>query len=313
MKIIFSGTPEFAIPALKALLNSKHEICAVYTQPDRPAGRGQKLTPSPVKKFAQENNLPIFQPASLKTPETQVEFKAHSADVLVNVAYGLILPKVILEATKFGCVNIHPSLLPRWRGAAPIQRAILAGDQETGVSIMQMDEGLDTGGIYQQVKLPITINDTSASLMEKTAILGAELLLQVLSEIENGAAKVIPQNDASTTYAKKLTKEEAKINWSLSAEEIDRIIRAFIPWPIAYTEIADQIVRVWQAVTVNKATSQLPGTIIAANKEGIEVATGKNVLILQKLQLAGGKTLAVKEILNAHFSMFSAGKQFKCA
>lgn len=310
MKIIFAGTPEFAIPALKALLNSSHQICAVYTQPDRPAGRGQKLTPSPIKQLALENKLLLLQPESLKNPEAQNQLIAQHADVLVNVAYGLLLPKPVLEATKFGCVNIHPSLLPRWRGAAPIQRAIMAGDAETGVTIMQMDVGLDTGGIYKQVKLPITNTDTTASIMEQTAVLGAQLLLEVLHEIETGTATITPQDDTQSTYAKKIHKEEAQINWQLSASEIERMIRAFIPWPIAFTSIDSQNIRIWQATVTTNSTAATPGTIIAISQDGIDVATGSGILRLQKLQLPGRKPLLVREILNAQAKLFAAGKFF---
>jgi len=313
MKIIFAGTPEFALPALKSLLNSRHEICAVYTQPDRPAGRGKKLTMSPVKDFALKNNLPLYQPASLKNPETQKEFQELNADILVNVAYGLLLPESILNATKFGCINIHPSLLPRWRGAAPIQRSIMAGDTSTAVTIMKMDVGLDTGDIYKQETLLIASDDTSLTLMKKTAEIGAKLLIEVLTEIENGTAKTTKQDDSKSTYANKITKEEAKIDWNKSAKEIDCMIRAFNPWPIAYTEIGDKYIRIWQAIAKEKSPDQKnaePGTIIQADKAGIQVATSNGVLCLLKIQLPGGKPLPAKDILNAHKNTFSIGNKF---
>lgn len=310
MKIIFAGTPEFALPALQALIKAKHQICAVYTQPDRPAGRGQKLTPSPIKQFAIKNNLPVLQPESLKDPTAQKQFSAFHADILVNVAYGLLLPKPILEGTKLGCVNIHPSLLPRWRGAAPIQRAILAGDQETGVTIMHMDEGLDTGDIYKQVKIPIENTDTSATLMLKAALCGAELLITVINEIAAGTAKPIPQDSALSTYAKKITKEEAKINWQLPAVEIERMIRAFIPWPIAYSEIAGQRVRIWEAQAFSETAQATPGTIIAISKEAIIVSTSAGTLHLHKIQLPGGNALIIKDIFNAYLPLFTVGSTF---
>jgi len=310
MKIAFAGTPQFAVPFLQALIDSPHYICAVYTQPDRPAGRGQKITASPVKEFAEKNQLTIFQPASLKDFKAQEEFETLQADVLVNVAYGLLLPETILTATKFGCVNVHPSLLPRWRGAAPIQRAIMAGDTETGVSIMQMDKGLDTGGIYQQEKFPIEKNDTTLSIMEKAVVSGVKLLLEVLNDIALDIEKVVPQDDTLSTYAKKLNKEEAKINWELSAIAIDRMIRAFIPWPIAFTTIDNVNIRVWEAEALEGKHHALPGTIIACNKYGIDVATGNGILCLKKIQLPNHKALTVIDILNSHTKLFVCGKQF---
>jgi methionyl-tRNA formyltransferase len=320
MKIIFAGTPEFALPSLTTLLNSTHEICAIYTQPDRPAGRGQKLKESPVKQLALANNLPIFQPATLKNPEEQQKMLKLGADVFVDVAYGLLLPEAVLNIPKFGCVNIHPSLLPRFRGAAPIQRAILAGDSMTGVTIMQMDVGLDTGSIYKQEPLPITNHDTSETLMKKAADLGAELLLKVLTEIENGTAKLTPQTNERTTYANKITKEEGKIDWQKSASEIERMIRAFISWPIAYTEIENNYIRVWEAEvkndndnnSVSNITAKFsPGIITSATKNGIDVATGNGILRLLKVQFPGGKPLAVGDILNAHQEVFAAGKKLQ--
>ena len=302
MKIIFAGTPEFAIPALEALLNSTHKIVAVYTRPDRPAGRGRKLTASPVKEFALAHHIaPVYQPESLKNETAQEEMRTLQADILVNVAYGMLLPKTILEIPKYGCINIHPSLLPRWRGAAPIQRAILAGDKITGVSIMQMDEGLDTGDIYKQKELPIEDNDTSETLMNKASIVGAKLLLDVIEKIASGSINHTPQTEAETTYAQKLEKEEGKIDWQKSAIEIERAIRAFQPWPIAYTEINNETIRVWQAAIVNNTNeSKTPGTIINANKNGIDIATGNGTLRLLKIQLPGGKILTPQEFLNSH-------------
>lgn len=315
MKIIFAGTSEFALPALKTLLNSqneKHKICAVYTQPDRPAGRGQKITASPIKEFALIHNLPVYQPATLKDPISQKQLQDLAADILINVAYGMLLPETVLNMFKFGCVNIHPSLLPHWRGAAPIQRAILAGDLVTGVTIMQMDAGLDTGNIYKQETLPIEAIDTTATLFTKTAELGAKLLLETLGEIETGKAKITAQNDAQSTYAKKLTKEEGKIDWHKSAREIDCMIRAFDPWPVAYTEIDSQTIRIWQAeIQTNASTpTTAPGTINKADKNGIDVVTGKGTLRLLKIQLPGGKPLLIADILNAHHQTFAQGKKF---
>ncbi|CAL7959904.1 10-formyltetrahydrofolate:L-methionyl-tRNA(fMet) N-formyltransferase [Gammaproteobacteria bacterium] len=313
MKIIFAGTAEFALPALRALLNSPHKICAIYTQPDRPAGRGQKITANPIKKFALAHNLPIYQPTTLKDPIVQKQLQDLAADILINIAYGMILPETVLNSFKFGCANIHPSLLPRWRGAAPIQRAIEAHDQITGVTIMQMDMGLDTGGIYKQETLPIGHTDTTATLFIKTAELGAKLLLETINKIEIGTAKITAQNDAQTTYAKKLTKEEGKIDWHKSAQELDCMIRAFNPWPIAYTEIDGLTIRIWQAEAQNnmsqKITAATPGTIDQSNKNGIDIVTGKEILRLLKIQLPGGKPLPVKDILNAHQQLFAVDKK----
>lgn len=314
MKIIFASTSEFAIPAFKALLNSHHKICAVYTQPDRPAGRGQKITANSIKKLALVHNLSVFQPETLKDPVAQKQLLDLAADALVNVAYGMILPETVLNMFKFGCINIHPSLLPKWRGAAPIQRALMACDQITGVTIMQMDSTLDTGGIYSQEVLPIETTDTAATLSLKTAELGAKLLLRVLTAIENNQIKITAQNDAQSTYAKKITKAEGKIDWHKSAQEIDCMIRAFNPWPIAYTEIDGITVRIWQAeienATKENSIDTKPGTIKQANKNGIDVVTGKGILRLLKIQLPGGKPLLAKEILNAHYHTFAVGKKF---
>lgn len=313
MKIIFAGTPDFALLPLQALVNSEHTICAVYTQPDRPAGRGQKLTASPVKKWALEHNLPIYQPVSLKDPNSQKELQNINADILVNVAYGLLLPQAVLSIPKFGCINIHPSLLPRWRGASPIQRAIMAGDKSTGVTIMQMDVGLDTGAIYKQLTLPITDDDTTATLMQKTSDRGAKLLLEVLDEIANGTAKTTKQDDTQSTYAHKITKEEGKIDWRKSAKEIEPMIRAFNPWPIAYTTIKGTYLRIWQA-KLSDANSQNdpPGTIVQTDKNGIHITTGDGVLCLLKVQLPGGKPLATSDLLHAHQKDFVVGKKFAC-
>ncbi|EKD45517.1 MAG: hypothetical protein ACD_69C00257G0004, partial [uncultured bacterium] len=283
--------------------------------PDRPAGRGQKLTASPVKKWALANNLPLYQPASLKDSAAQKQLQELNADILVNVAYGLLLPKAVLNIPKFGCINIHPSLLPRFRGAAPIQRAIMAGDTITGVTIMKMDVGLDTGDIYKQTTLPIDDTDTTATLMKKTSKIGAKLLLEVLAEIETESAKATPQDDKQTIYADKISKEEGKIDWHKSAQEIDRMIRAFNPWPIAHTEINGKYIRIWKAkikaITQQKNTpNNIPGTIIHADKNSINVLTGDGLLCLLNIQLPGSKPLQTSGILNAHKQEFAVGQKF---
>jgi methionyl-tRNA formyltransferase len=307
LKIIFAGTPQFAIPTLERLLNSDHRICAVYTQPDRPAGRGQKLAVSPVKEFALKNGLPIYQPASLKDPAAQQQLQKLEADVLVNVAYGLLLPQIVLTAPKFGCVNLHPSLLPRWRGAAPIQRAILNGDQTTGITIMKMDIGLDTGDIYEQTILPITDQETSLSLAAKAATLGAEMMLEVLDAIATHTVTATPQDDHQSTYAKKITKEEGKIDWHKSAIELERMVRAFNPWPIAYFSIGDNQVRLWEAKVKSAISNMEPGTIIHLDRNGIDVATADGILSLCKIQFPGGRPVIANDIVNAQHNLFIVG------
>ncbi|MCL5260072.1 MAG: methionyl-tRNA formyltransferase [Gammaproteobacteria bacterium] len=308
LKIIFAGTPQFAVPTLKALLESRHQVCAVYTQPDKPSGRGLKLTPTPVKQFALKNNLTVLEPETLREFVLQKQFKEFQADILVDVAYGVLVPKTILETPRFGCINLHPSLLPRWRGAAPIQRALLAGDSEIGVTIMQMDEGYDTGGILIQEKLAVSPFDTTKMLLQKTSELGAKLLLVALDEIEAGTLKAMPQNDAQSTYAKKIVKTEAKLNWRLSAIELDRMVRAFNPWPIAYTEINGEIIRVWQTLPIATEAEIKPGEIIQANADGIDVGTSSGILRILQLQFPGKKALPAKDILNAHHEVFTVGK-----
>lgn len=306
LRIIFAGTPQFAVPTLQALINSKHQVIAVYTQPDRPAGRGQKLLASPVKQLAQEKNINVYQPLSLRDQAAQNELKQLNADLMVVVAYGLILPKAVLEIPRLGCINVHASLLPRWRGAAPIQRSILAGDTETGITIMQMDEGLDTGDMLKKVSCPIN-NGNSAELHQHLATLGAEALISVLTEIENNSIQRIPQNHQDATYAAKITKTEAQINWLDSAEQIARQIRAFNPWPIAYTEYEKIILRIWDVEVIYKDSHLAPGTIVNITKSGIDVVTGNGILRMTKIQLPNGRPLTITEFLNGHAQMFVMG------
>jgi methionyl-tRNA formyltransferase len=300
LKIIFAGTPQFSVPALEVLLNSKHEVCAVYTQPDRPAGRGQKLTASPIKQLAEKFNIPIFQPSSLRSLEEQQRIAALNADIMIVVAYGLILPEAVLKLPRLGCVNIHASLLPRWRGAAPIQRAILAGDTSSGISYMQMDIGLDTGNILQQIPCPIEGDDTAQTLHDRLSYLGAENLLGVLMQLETNKLVAIPQDEHLVTYAAKLEKSEACLDWTFDAQHLAHQVRGFNPWPVAYTHWEAEVLRIWQAEVIPGSTSLLaPGTLIQATKEGLDVATGKACLRLLKIQLPGGKPLPVKDFLNA--------------
>ena len=309
MKIIFAGTPDFAATHLQALI-SQHEVVAVYTQPDRPAGRGKKLNASPVKLLAEQNNLPIYQPQSLKDPEQHTILANLQADIMVVVAYGLILPQVVLDAPRLGCINVHGSILPRWRGAAPIQRAIEASDKETGVTIMQMDAGLDTGAMLTITRCPIEPSETSGSLYDKLAALGAPALLSTLDKLKAGTAVAVAQDNGQSTYAKKIDKAEALIDWSQPAIIIDQRIRAFSPFPAAYTEIEGLRVKIWAAQT---STQQLgtSGEIVAADDNGLLVGCGQGSLLLTEIQLAGKSRMPVSEILRSRVELFATGKRFE--
>jgi methionyl-tRNA formyltransferase len=311
MKIIFAGTPDFAVPTLQALIDSTHEIIAVYTQPDRPAGRGQQLHASPIKSLALHHHLMLFQPKSLRDVNAQQQLHDLNADIMIVAAYGLILPQAVLSLPRLGCVNVHASLLPRWRGAAPIQRAILAGDTETGITIMQMDVGLDTGTMLYQLPCAITADDTAQSLHDRLSPLGAHALLQILPAIEIQTLNPAIQNETQACYAAKITKEEACIDWLKTTIEIDRAIRAYNPFPIAYSFLEQQLVKIWEAEIVASGQHN-PGTILQTNANGIEVATGDGVIRLKKLQLAGGKVLNAHELLNSRAAMFAAGKKLSC-
>ncbi|PWF61862.1 methionyl-tRNA formyltransferase [Shewanella sp. BC20] len=305
LNIIFAGTPDFAARHLQALINSHHNVIAVYTQPDRPAGRGKKLTASPVKELAVSHDIPVYQPGSLRKEPAQQELAALNADIMVVVAYGLILPKVVLDTPRLGCINVHGSILPRWRGAAPIQRALWAGDKETGVTIMQMDVGLDTGDMLLKTYLPIEDDDTSATLYEKLALQGPNALLQALEGLANGTLTAEKQDEALANYAEKLSKEEARLDWSKSATQLWQEVRAFNPWPVSYFEHQGNTIKVWQTQVSTTSSNAAPGTIISASKKGIEVATGDGVLTLLSMQLPGKKPLSVADILNARADWFT--------
>ncbi len=295
MKLIFAGTPEFAAQALSAIIAAGHEVALVLTQPDRPAGRGMSLQPSAVKKVAQEHGIEVFQPISLKDTEAQARVAAVGAEVMVVAAYGLILPQVVLDMPRFGCINIHASLLPRWRGAAPIQRALLAGDAATGVCIMQMEAGLDTGPVLLRGDFPIEATDTTTSLHDRLAELGARLAVEALDRLPLPAE---PQPADGVTYAHKIEKAEAAIDWSKSAAELDRHIRAFNPFPGAQASFAGQTVKLWRAKPV--AGNGTAGSVLAVDKQAVVIACGEGALAVSELQKAGGKRLPVQQFLAGH-------------
>ncbi len=307
LRILFAGTPDFAACHLQALLDGGLNVIGVYTQPDRPAGRGNKLTASPVKQLAERHQLPVFQPASLRDAAAQQTLAGLEADLMIVVAYGLLLPKAVLDAPRLGCINVHGSLLPRWRGAAPIQRAIWAGDRETGITIMQMDEGLDTGAMLSKLACPIGPEDTSASLYATLAKLGPRALLETVGQLARGEAHAEPQAPQLATYAQKLSKEEARIDWQQPAAAIERCVRAFNPWPISHFEVAGQNVKLWAAQVLDEPHDRPPGTLLRVGKQGIDVATGAGVLRLLSLQPPGKKPMQAHELLNSRHDWFLPG------
>lgn len=307
LRIIFAGTPDFAARHLEALLGSQHQVVGVFTQPDRPAGRGNKLTASAVKTLAVQHALPVFQPKSLRPVENQRLVAELGADIMVVVAYGLILPAAVLALPRLGCLNVHGSLLPRWRGAAPIQRALWAGDSSTGVTIMQMDAGLDTGDMLFKTTCPILPEDTSATLYEKLADIGPLALLDTLAHCAAGTLAPQPQDAAQATYAEKLTKEEARLDWSSPAVKLARCVRAFNPWPVSFFNVAGQNIKVWQASALDSQAEAMAGTIIQADKAGIQVATADGTLNMTLLQPAGKKTMSAQDVLNSRREWFTPG------
>ncbi len=314
LRVIFAGTPDFAAHSLQALLASQHRLLAVYTQPDRPAGRGRTLTSSPVKALAQQQQLPVHQPQSLKDPEAQREFAAYQADIMVVVAYGLLLPQAVLDAPRLGCLNVHASLLPRWRGAAPIQRAIEAGDAQSGVTIMQMDAGLDTGGMLLTRATPIDATTTGGSLHDRLAALGGEALVSALDALAGPGLTATPQPSIGVTYAAKLSKPEAALDFTRPAVELAARVRAFNPWPVAWTTLDDAPLRLWFAESEagEQTATATPGTLLEADGEALRIAcgaTGREVLRVTRAQLPGGKPLAVRDLLNARGERFTPGKR----
>jgi methionyl-tRNA formyltransferase len=308
LRIVFAGTPEFAAAHLQALLNSHHQVIAVYTQPDRPAGRGKKMTASPVKQLAQQHQVPIYQPINLKEASAQSELAALLPDIMVVVAYGLLLPQNILDIPRLGCINAHASLLPRWRGAAPIQRAIEAGDQETGICIMQMEAGLDTGPVIHKQVCPILPADTGGSLHDRLATISPQSLLEALDLLAAGNVTPEVQDEHRVTYARKLSKQEAKLDFARSAISLDQQIRAFNPFPVCWCEFPDgDRLRVWAANLDNAAHTESPGKVMACSPEGIKVACAVGALVLTELQLPNRNRMSVRDIFNGHVLSIKPG------
>lgn len=300
LRLVFAGTPEFAVPCLAACQASGNDVVAVYTQPDRPAGRGRKLAPSPVKTAAMSAGIAVEQPDSLKSAEAQRKLAALEPDLLVVVAYGLLLPRKVLAIPRLGCWNVHASLLPRWRGAAPIQRAILAGDSESGVDLMQMEAGLDTGPILLERRTPIQTTDTGGSLHDRLSLLGSEVLTEGLRRLSAGESlAATAQPAAGVLYAHKLDKAEAALDFRRSADELDRQIRAFNPWPVAEGAVAGETLRIWFARAIDRRHDSTPGELLAANRDGIEIACGEGSLLITTVQRAGGKPIEARDYLNA--------------
>ncbi|MEW8119859.1 MAG: methionyl-tRNA formyltransferase [Candidatus Thiodiazotropha sp.] len=300
LKIVFAGTPAFAATALEALLTTHHQVAAVYTQPDRPAGRGRKVQLSPVKEMALAKGIEVRQPQTLKDENAQHELAGLNADLMVVVAYGLLLPQAVLDIPRLGCINIHASLLPRWRGAAPIQRALLAGDKESGVTIMQMEAGLDTGPMLYALKTPIHDDDTGGTLHDRLALLGAQALVTSLPDLADGRVQAEIQDERLANYAGKLEKQEGLIDWSRPAAEIDRKVRAFNPWPVAQCRYDDRVMRIWQAQPLKEVCAAKPGEVLRSGKPGIDVATGDGVLRITQLQMPGKRAMSAADFLNAH-------------
>ena len=299
MRIIFAGTPQFAVPSLQRLIDLNQDVCAVYTQPDRPAGRGQQVQFSPVKSLALAHNIPVFQPLSLKNEDDFKFLQALNADLMVVVAYGMILPQSVLDAPRLGCINGHGSLLPRWRGAAPIQRAIMEGDAQTGVTIMHMVKKLDAGDMLHKEVYTIKPTDTSADVHDVLSVLSAEGIEKVLPQIENGALTIEPQDENSVTYAQKLTKDESRLDWTQKADVLVRKIHGLNPWPVAHTLYQGNPMKIWQAQVLNESHTLQAGQVRATHKT-FDVATGQGFVRIHELQLPNGKRMSASAFLAAH-------------
>ncbi len=311
MRLVFAGTPDFAATALKALIAAGHTIVGVYSQPDRPAGRGRKLQPSPVKQVALDHEIPVFQPETLKTAEAQKQLADLKPDVMIIAAYGLILPKAVLDIPTHGCLNIHASLLPRWRGAAPIQRAIAAGDSETGITIMQMDEGLDTGAMLLKSLTAIDTSDTGGSLHDRLAELGGKAIIKALELLKKGELTGEPQNDDLACYASKLSKTEGHIDWATDATAIERLVRAFNPWPGTYTDLGDQRIRIHEARALVTDSDAFPGTVVHRDRDGIDIACGNGTLRITRLQLPGSRAQSVNDLINGGKELLMPGQELR--
>ncbi|MFG6668518.1 methionyl-tRNA formyltransferase [Halomonas sp. HNIBRBA4712] len=313
LRVVFAGTPEFAEAHLAAVLASDHQVVGVYTQPDRPAGRGRKLTPSPVKRLALEHGLAVYQPESLKSADAQAELAALEADIMVVVAYGLLLPQAVLDTPRLGCINVHASLLPRWRGAAPIQRAIEAGDAASGVTIMQMDAGLDTGAMLLEIETPIDEETTGGTLHDRLAEQGAKALIDALDGLARGALSAAPQPEQGVTYAAKLSKAEAELDFTQSAEMLARKVRAFNPWPVAWAALNDERLRLYMARAGERtADASLPGTLLDHGPDHLRIAcgeSGQQMLCVSEVQLPGGKRLSASALINAHHPRLAPGSR----
>lgn len=296
LSVVFAGTPDFSVPALEAIATSRHRVIAAYTQPDRRSGRGLKVEPGPVCRTARALGIPVEQPPTLRDPAAQATLAARQPDVMVVVAYGLILPQAVLDIPRLGCLNIHASLLPRWRGAAPIQRAIAAGDRQTGITIMRMEAGLDTGPMLLQEPVEIAATETGGSLHDRLAGLGARMIVDGLDRLEAGTARFEPQDDSRATYAKKLSKEEALLDWSQPAAVLERQVRAFDPWPVAETRLDGVQLRIWAAHAEPAPESGLPGTVLAGDACGILVTAGEGVLVLDRVQWPGKRPVTGAEL-----------------
>lgn len=309
MRLVFAGTPDFAATALEALLNTHHTLVGVYSQPDRPAGRGRKLQPSPVKQVALEHGIPVFQPESLKAPEAQQQLASLEPDVMIVAAYGLILPEAVLNIPRYGCLNIHASLLPRWRGAAPIHRALAAGDAETGITIMQMDKGLDTGDMLLKTVTPIAADDTGGSLHDRLAVVGGEAIVEALAQLESGKLHGQAQDNEQACYAHKLSKEEGHIDWTRSAASIERLVRAFNPWPGTYADLDKHRLRIHQAQALAEQSQKAAGTVVRRERDGIDVACGTGILRITRLQLPGSRAQSVNDLINGGKQLLLPGQE----